>query len=242
MRLDINTNAVVKFTATLEQIRKSAMVKAARFAINSAAFDAKTKTMPAHAGKTFEKRSPNFFKANSRVEKATGTNLHTMKAVVGFTPDNLQGKHNHAVKDLQQQESGGRILGRSFVPLSTARKGNSYTQAVRPGNRLSQIKRIINAKNSKGKTSKQKFVKAALAAGPSGYVLSRNTLFRVNSLMSDLRTKNTKFKVTPLYSYRKSRNVKVAETRFMQKSSIESAKKMEDFYISEAKKQIDRLR
>jgi hypothetical protein len=242
LQIDINTKAVVALTNRLEKIGKTALPKAIAYTLNSAAFDVKTKTMPKRSADIFEKRSPNFFKANSKVEKVTSNDLRSMKATVGFISDNLEGKkNNHAVKDLEQQEHGGSLGGKSFIPLDRARKGNSYTKAVRPNNRISKIQKVIEASKVKAKSTKQKFIIASLEAGPNSHVLSRGTLFRINSFSSNLRTKGIKINAVPLYSFKKSRKIRVRGTHFMEKSSIESAKKMEGFYIAEAKKRIARL-
>jgi hypothetical protein len=241
MQLDINTDAVVKFTAKLERISKSAMPQAVRFALNSAAFDVKTNTMPSRAGDAFEKRQPNFFRANSRVERAAGLDVNSMRATVGFVSENLQGKSNYSVKDLEQQEYGGSIGGRSFIPLAGARVGGNYRRAVRPGNRISAINKIIEAKKSKGRTAAQRFRASAVLAGLGGYVLASRTLYRIDSGRTDLAKRETRFKVTPLYSYKKGRKAGVKATRFMRTASLQSAAKLESYFIEEAKKRIGAL-
>jgi hypothetical protein len=94
--------------------------------------------MLASADKHFEKRSPNFFRANSKVEKATGWDVKSMRATVGFVSHNLK-YNNEAVRELEQQEHGGSIDHRTFVPLDDARKGGNPTP-VRPMNRLKSIR------------------------------------------------------------------------------------------------------
>jgi len=47
--------------------------------------------------------------------------------------------------------------------------------------------------------------------------------------------------LTALYSVKSGRSVGVKETGFMRWASIESANKLEDFYIVAAQKQIDRV-
>jgi hypothetical protein len=238
MKLDINTNAAVKFANTLEKIHKSALPLAVRGTLNKAVFDVKKNTMPAHAKAIFEQRSPNFFKANSRFENATGTNVNQMKATVGFVENNLKGGNNYAVQDLEEQERGGRIGHRSFVPLKRARIGNSKSKNVRANYRLSKIKRIVDARKISGRNKAAKFVHAMAIAGKDGFVLNGNTLFKVNSL----KRKGSGFSTTPIYSFKKARKVSVKRTGFMEKSSIESAKKMQYFFADEAKRQISKFK
>ncbi len=234
MKLNINMNAVVKHTAKLEKIRKSALPIAVRGTLNDAAFDVKTKTMPVQSRSDFINRSPNFFKANSRVEKAVGFDVNNMKSIVGFIDSGLRGDNNFSVKDLEQQERSGDIKGKSFIPLDSARKGGHNT-LVKPANRLSVINKIIVAKNMGAGSKKQQFIKAIYKAGAGGYVLGSNikgedTLWRVNSIDADART----FSLTPLYDFRKGRSVHVKETGFMQTASLHSAAKLQKFYIAQA--------
>ena len=236
--LNINTDEVVRWTNKLEKMHRSALPLAIRGSLNSAAFDVKQKTMPS-TSKVFTNRSKNFFKANSSVLMAKGFKAKSMQAMVGFTSARLKGGDNFAVKDLEQQERGGKIGGKSFIPSDEAR-GGSNTKAVKPINRLSAITNIINAKNFRG-NKKQRLIRAIHRAGKGGYVLGsaisgENTLFRVKSL-----NKKGAFKLTPLYDFKKGRKVSVTGTGFMRIASLKSGRKIESFYIKEAKKQIKRL-
>lgn len=242
--LNINTDAIVKFTATLEGLKKSALPNAVRGTLNNVVYDVKTKTMPGKSKSEFINRSPNFFKANSSFEKASGWDINKMVSKVGFTSDKLQGGNNYAVKDLEQQEHGGTIKGRSFIPLEQARVGGNKSKLVRSNARLSKIKNIVNARNSRGKNQKEKFVRAAIEAGPNGYVIAgkKSILFKVTAMRAktDLKTKqsNFNFKATPLYKYKRNGSVKVKRTDFMSESALMSATKLETFFIQEAQRQI----
>lgn len=249
LKININTKAVVAFSNKLEKMSKTALPKAVRYTLNSAAFDVKTNTMPKAAEAAFEKRTSNFFKANSKVLKAEGTDLRGMKATVGFTSLNLKGKTNFAVKDLEQQEHGGKIAGKSLIPTPLARIGNSRSKLVRKALRIGKDGnldgRIINSNHVRGRTKKQRFSFAVAKAGRGGFVLGdkefkngNRMIWRVNSTK---RKADGKFDLTAIYKVIKGRKVPVRPTHFMEKSSIESAKKMEAFYIAEAKKRIARL-
>jgi hypothetical protein len=235
MKLNINTDAVVRFTNTLEKLHRSALPVAIRTSLNSAAFDVKKRTLLKETGKSFTIRQKNFFKANSRVEQAQGFDMNNMKATIGMVEGGLKGGNNYAVKDLEQQERGGSIKGKAFIPLKTARVGGSNAKAVRPQNRLSAINKVVNARNAKGVNDRQKFNFAANQAGVGGFVIAKykakEILWRVNSL-------DGKLKITPLYSYQAKRSIHVKPTRFMQNASLESANLIEKFFILEAQKQI----
>lgn len=242
MQLNINTDAVVKFTNTLEKLHKSALPSAIRGTLNKAVYDVKTNTMLKSADKEFAKRQPNFFRANSKFENAIGFNVNQMKATVGFLETGLRGENNYAVKDLEEQEYSGTIAGRSFIPLRSARIGNNANALVRSNARISKIKNIINSRNSKGKNIKEKFIKAAIVAGKGGYVISgkRQVLFRVDSFLSNRKSKKTFLKATPLYKFKRHGKVKVKSTKFMQTASLVSANKLEEYYIAEANRQIEK--
>jgi hypothetical protein len=242
MNLNINTDAVVGMTNKLEALHKSALPSAVRGTLNKAAYDLKTVTMPAKADAAFVKRSDNFFRANSKYEYATGFKVDSMIAKVGFVSEKLKGGDNYAVKDLEKQEDGGSINKRAFVPLEGARKDNTMASLVKPNARLKKIRTIINPINAKAKNAKEAFVKSVMFAGKGGFVLGElggnQILWRVNSLN---KTKGGNFKLTALYSFKAGRQAKVRPTFFMRSASLESAKKMEKYYIDEAKRQIHKL-
>jgi hypothetical protein len=238
MRLNINCDAVVKFTARLERMAKSDLPVAVRSALNDAAYDVKTNTMPKSAEKTFEKRQPNFFKANSRFEKAEGFKISQMKSTVGFKSDNLKGSNNFAVKDLEQQEKGGKIGGKAFIPMNPARVGQNKAKAVRSMNRTTAVRNIVDSNRVSGANGRQSFIRAAFKAGKGGHVLGNRTpkiLWRVNSLN---RTADGRLKMTPLYSYKENRGVSVKRTSFMESASKITGAKMEGFFEAQAKKRI----
>jgi len=137
--VNINTDKLVKFTNKLEKMHRSDLPVAIRSTLNKAAFDMKTKTLPASALATFEKRHVGqFYKANSRFEGARGFDTNSMKSTVGFVENRLKGRTNYSVQDLEQQETGGSLSpARSFLPLKGARVGGKGR--VRDENRLSEI-------------------------------------------------------------------------------------------------------
>lgn len=231
MHLNVDTNAVIKFTNKLEKLNKSAFPNAVRGALNSAAFDVKSRTLQKSTDKNFEKRQANFFKANSRVEMAKGNIVSEMVATVGMR--DLSGT-NYAVKDLEQQESGGVIGGKSFIPMDTARTGKSNKRLVQKKNRLRGIKNVVSAK----KNSKP-IVVAAVKVGVGGHVISnKNILFRVDSLA---RNRAGRIKLTPIYSYKRNRTVKVKATHFMREAAEESGSRIEKFYMIQANREFKKV-
>lgn len=244
MYIDINTDNLVVFTNKLEKLHKSALPVAIRGTLNDAAFKFKKETMPQMAKAIFEERQPNFFKANSRVEPASGFNINTMVATAGFISSGLHNAStNYAVKDLEQQEIGGTIHGRSFKPLRAARIGGRGN--VRANARISQILKagnVIDVRDSKGANWAQRAIRASIHAGAGGYVLATGGLYGGGILYKVKRIarigSNTFFTKEKLYSFKKSGVAKVHATGFMKKAALEVQKEMELFYILQATKQI----
>lgn len=248
--LNINNAAVVKHTARLEKMHRSALPVAIRGSLNNAAFDVKSRTMPKTSTQSFTVRQSNFFKANSRVEMAKGFDVRTMTAIVGFTETKLRGGNNKAIADLVAQEYGGSIGGRSFIPMDPARVGSNTTRPVQVKYRLSELKNVVNAQKVIAPSKKQKFVRAAFAAqkkyGRDAYVLGnvqpggRITLSKIQSIKSTGRT-SVSLKRIPVYTYKKGFVAKVKPSKFMRRASMESGLNIEHYFIHQAQKQIERL-
>jgi len=235
IRLNINARGVVALAHKLEQVHRSALPVAVRQTLNSAAFDVKQNTMPESAKGTFTQRKPNFFKANSKVLAAKGFDINNMKAVAGFT-----GK-DQAVEDLDQQEQGGRIDGRSFIPLDSARVGKSNTKNVRPNARLAGRDIIDGRKGSRSR--KQNFIRAAIRAHNTGAFVIGNfdkpLLFRVDDISpTGLERAGIKLKLSPLYTFEKGRSVQVKGTGFMEKAAAKTTLKIVGLFQQHATAQL----
>jgi len=236
--LNINTDEVVSMTNKLEKMHKSALPLAIRGALNGAAVDVKKRTLLKTSDKKFTNRQKNFFKVKSKFNLAKGFDVNSMKSIVGIINDGTQ-----ATDDLQKQEYGGTIKGRTLIPMDTGRTGNSHFKNVRKKNKLDKISKLVFASKSSGKNKGQRFIKAAHHAGKGGYVVSnfkgKNILWRVNSLS---RTKSGKLKLTGIYSFKKKRSVTVKKTGFMKEATLMSQDKIGLIFLSEAAKQIKRLK
>lgn len=256
IQLNIDSDELQAYVKKLRGMHKSAFPNAVRETLSKAALNVKQKTMPKSAKKEFTQRSPNFFKANSSVDFAKGYNVGQMKAVVGFVSTKLKlGSKNFAIKDLEKQEYGGSIGGRSLIPMSRARTGNNPKKNVKKTNRLSEIDFSKVVKSNRiasklgGKNKKQAFIRAAIMAkklyGAESYVLGnakngKKTLSRIDSISTNLQTKKLEIKRTPLYTYAKGRVVKVESTHFMKRASFETQSNMNAIFIQEAQKQFER--
>lgn len=238
MYIVIDASKDVEFSTKLKELNKSAFPVAVRQALNSLAFDVKQKTMPATAKGTFVERKANFFKANSKVAMAAGFDINTMSSRVGFHGT------SQAVDDLEEQEHGGAIGGRSFVPMDSARIGNSKRKLVKSAARIGNINNLISSKNASGKNRKERFIKSVIHAGRGGIVLSEHkgkmVMWRVNSLKR-VNSRKWNLKLTALYSYKHGRDVQVKSTHFMERASVQSAGKVNTFFIESATRQLNRV-
>ena len=256
MQINVNTKAVRNYAKKLEQLSKSALPVAIRQTLNSAAFDVKTKTMPKSATDNFVERKKTFFKATSKVEQATGFNVSSMKSTIGFKKTSGKGM-GRAVEELKQQEEGGVIGGRSFIAHDKARVGKSRKKNVRPVNRTTVLKNIVNSNKVRGaKNKSQKFIRAAFYAakkyGANAHVMTPrengiSTVLRIKEIWGSTRRQGAEssrrldIRAEALYSYKKGRKVKIDKKEFMKKASEKSAGKMEKFFNEHALNQVKKF-
>ncbi len=153
-----------------------------------------------------------------------------MASTVGFVSTGLHNAAtNYAVRDLEEQEQGGTIHGRSFKPLPAARRGG--TGNVKANARISQILKagnIVDADESKGNNRMQQYIRASIHAGEGGYVLGDHILWRVKRIARIGR--NTFFTKEKLYSFKKSGTAKVHATGFMKKAAHAAQKEVEFYF------------
>ncbi len=249
---NINNNAVVAHTNRLEKLHKSALPLAIRGTLNNAAFDVKQTTMPKSAINSFKSRKKNFFKANSRVDQAKGFNVKSMSAIVGFTSGKLKGGSNFAVKDLEQQERGGIIKGKTFIPNRTGKeKIGNINRTVPKKAQPKEVfggKKVIRLQNVRGVNWGQRAIKASFRAGIGGFVKTsrkgkRGVIWQVKSIKRVKKgSGNSSFKRKDVLYQTKTGKISVKRKGFMSKASSESANKLSDFFKKQAEMQIQRLK
>ena len=229
--LRIDSTEISNHVARLGAMSRSALPVAARQTLTKAAFDVKMNTMPKES-EIMIHRKPTFFKANSKAVPAQGFDMKTMYSEVGFIPKIAD--KSHSVEDLEEQEHGGNISGRSFVPLDDARIAGHSTM-VKAGNRLSKIRnKLIDPELAGGKsgvTDKSKFIKSAIFAKSHGGRMLSTWHNRVYQVMGTVRDgKDTRVIYKELYKVRKHGKASVKNLNFMQKASLDSATKMEGYF------------
>lgn len=221
--ININNSAAVAFTNRLEKMRKSDLPVVINQTLNDAAFDVKQRTMPTSAKQNFTERNKSFFRSTSRVKKSSGFSINRQFSEVGFIGT---GTKAGAVAGLAKQERGGTVAQRDFIPMNPSRTGNSEQKNVRAANRL---KKIGNVKSLRGRNHK---IKDAFKIGVGGHIVLKDTLFLIKKIARGV------IKLTALYSFKSGRSVKVKATHFMQRASIESGRKLDTFFVRNAKKRI----
>ena len=248
LTLNVNSDALIKLTNKLERINKSAFPVVVRQTLNTLAFETK-KEIPAEAGKSFEIRSPGFFRAFSRVELATGFKVDGMSSKVGMTEGKRGGASEQAGRDMLQQQVGGQIGGRTFIPMDEARTSGNKKKRVRKENRITGINRIVDSKISRGRTPRQRLIKTSMYVvnkfqGDPGTVVShtnngKTTLYRVKrgSGKIKIRTSDGLIGLTPIYSMKRGRSIVVKAIPFVQKVSVRKAKNSDRIFAMHAEKQ-----
>ena len=248
--IKVNSAELIKFTNKLEKIGKKAVPIAIQNTLNSMAFDVKGKTLEKEANKAFTRRNKTFFKKFSRVEKATGTNIKTMKATVGMVDASRSGRREQAGADMTPQQKGGVIGGRTLIPHDEARVSGNNKKNVRAKNRVKDIKVNLNTADSRATDIKQRFIQTAITAverfGDGAIIQHKNEkgkefIFRVQKGGSDIKTRKFNIKVTPLYSVVDGRVVRVKGKPFTLRAARQSQKKGNEFYKKHAQKQIKRF-
>lgn len=247
MIFEIDSSAVDKYAKQLTQLHRSALPIAIRNTLNGAAFNVKQGTLLEFAKKNFVNRDKNFFKANSTVKMATGFDIAKMESIVGMHEKNLAGNNNFAIKDLEQQEHGGKIGGKTFIAMRGARTGRNTNKKVRNNARMGSIPDRVTSVNRRSASSKsQQFIRAAMYSlkHGDGYVLGHQTkgggrtLWKIDSVSINLKNRRMKLKATALYNVKSNRSVSVKGKHFMEKAAEKSAKGMPIRFKREAEKQI----
>jgi len=235
IKLDLNSDELVTHVNRLERISKKAVPKAIRGTLNSLAFDTKKDTFLSESKKDFTNRTKNFFKSNSGVGMARGTDLRSMEATVGMFAKNKN--TGSAIDNMDAQMRGGLVNNRKFVPMDKARITGSKDRMVRGKNRLkknrSKLGKIVKVSDIEGSSKGQKFVRAVLLAGVGNVVQTQRALIRVKKISG------RKFDLEGLYYIRKDGSYKVKNpTNTMGDAAIKSMRKEQEIFKKEAERQM----
>lgn len=237
MILNVNTDSSIQLTAKLEKLHKSAFPSAVRNTLNECAFDMKSKELPKSFKKNFKPKSGTipYFKKSLVVDKASGFNVKSMKAVVGLL-NASDPVDRRFVEGMEKQESGGVIDDGSRY-LKYAR-GEKVRGRVMTENIYDKTKVISGRSRRKG-TRKSKFVARAYAAYKSNKPMFMNSmkgnfLVKVNTISSNLKSRKLQFDFKFVAMSRKVVVTKIKSTNYNKEAQQETAKKIEKFYKDKA--------
>jgi len=224
--ININTTELVELTNKLEKLKRSDLPLTVRGTLNDAAFDMKTKEIEPVFKQKFITRKKTFIRSHTAFNKCLNTfDLKAMYSEAGV----IKGK-SESGDQLINQEFGGRENKRDFIPTKQARVGNSNIKTIRKANRLNQIKNTRYA-------GKHNFIKKAIEVGIGGTVVYKKWLFKIKGL----NVRNGKIKTVPIYSVKKGRSVRIKKAPFLAPASLRTQKKLDDFYIKNAKYRINKF-
>lgn len=243
-QINLNSDAFVTLADKLERLGRSAFPLAVRQTLNDAAFDVKTRSLPASAARNFTIRNKNFFRTFSIVDKATGFKVNNMKATVGMDDRGKGIAAETAVNNMEKQEVGG-IIDDGFDYLKDSRGGRSVKGVVRKINYYDRNRVVSGRSRSRGGTVKSKFVARAFRAKKENKPMFFNSI-RGNYLMqvtSIKRLKNNRLKITSrlLMKERKGKPAKITPTHFTREAAEDTIKKINGFYAKAAQKQFERV-
>ena len=161
-----------------------------------------------------------------------------MQSKVGITP-----KGSEAANDLTKQEIGGSEK-KPFVYMNPARVSNSNLKVVQKKNYFNKIG-MLKGKPNKMRSAKSQYIADAYVALKEGLLMLTNTrsgqiLVKVESMRSNVKSMKMFIKTTPIASYKKGRMVQLTPHHFLEQASEVSAKKMEHYFIENAKKRIEK--
>jgi hypothetical protein len=239
-QININTDAFVVLANKLERLNRSALPVAVRQTLNDAAFDVKQKTLQESASKNFIRRSPNFFKAFSAVNKADGFNINQMKAEVGMT-DRGKVSARTAVKHMDLQEEGG-ATAEGAAYLRAARAGNNAGK-VRRSNYFDKSKLVHGALKRPGSAKSNFVAMAFIAAKEKKNISIKTSRGRFLVSVSNVRKlKNGAIKITSklLMKDRAGKPAHITATHFSREAAQMTVNKIPGFWLKQAEKQFER--
>lgn len=237
MKLNVNTDASIQLTNKLEKLHRSAFPSAVRNTLNDAAFDMKKKTILESARDNFNVKQPSFFKKYTGVKRASGFNLSSMRATVGFLNASDK-KVRAAIEGMEKQEHGGVIDdGLRYLKYS---RGGGLGKKVQKKNYYDKSK-IVTGRSKRAGTVKSKFVARMFRAFKEDKAFFMNTmkgnfLVTVRSASSTIDGK-LDFKLNFVMMDRRVKKSKIKRTNFNKEASELTANKIDDFYRKNAEYQ-----
>lgn len=238
---NVNTDAIIHLTSKLERLNKYSFPSAVRSTLNDGAFQMKKKEILDSAKLNMTVRNPSFFRKFTGVKRATGSNINSMVAEVGFKntdPNPIKGKK--AIEGMEHNEVGGSD-NTGAMYLGKARTSNTLKKLVRRKARFDKSN-IAKGTSSSIKSKKLANFSNMLASlnenQPTFIETSKGKfLVQVKTISSRLigkRKGKLDIKFDFLMRGRKKFVAKAKATHFNKEAAIKTSKQIEIFYQKNA--------
>lgn len=242
-KFNVNTSGVIHLTSKLESISKSAFPAAVRSTLNDGAFEMKQKNILESAKRNMKVKQPNFFKANTGVERARfSRNIESMSATSGFINKRGQSANKAVTYGMEANEVG-----------ATDSTGLKYYPATRGGRGMVKRSQYWNKSKVDSDTTGN-FIRKAFRSRKEKKLMMINTkngraLIKVNSITKYKRANKSKgiskgsFKMNTslLMMDRTVKKAKAKGTRFNREAAQKTQGQMEVFYEKNANFQFGKV-
>ena len=234
---DVNTAGIIHLTDRLERLNRSAFPSAVRATLSDSAFAMKQKNILESAKRNMKVKAPNFFKANTGVERARfNRNIEAMSATSGFV--NKRGvKANKAVNyGMEANEVG-----------DTDNTGMMYKKATRSGRGLVRRNKYYDRGKLTKNRSKKKgnaYVQSAFASLNDKKPVMVNTKSgRAMIMVKSITNSQGKLRIKSdlLMLDRTVKKAKAKATHFNREAAQKTQKQMEGFYQKNADYQFGKI-
>lgn len=234
---DVNTTGIIHLTDRLERLNRSAFPSAVRATLSDAAFEMKQKNILESAKRNMKVKAPNFFKANTGVERARfNRNVEAMSATSGFI--NKRGvKAGKAVNYGMEANEVGDTDNTGMMYKKATRSGRGL---VRRNKYYDRGKLTKNRSNKKGNA----YVQSAFASFKDKKPVMVDTksgkaIIMVKSITSSKG--KLRIKSDLLMLDRTTKKAKAKATHFVKEGAIKTQKQIEGFYHKNAEFQFQKV-
>lgn len=244
---DVNTTGIIHLTDRLERLNRSAFPSAVRATLSDAAFEMKQKNILESAKRNMKVKAPNFFKANTGVERARfNRNIEAMSATSGFI--NKRGvKANKAVNyGMEANEVG-----------DTDNTGMMYKKATRSGRGLVRRNKYYDRGKLTKNRSKKKgnaYVQSAFASfkdkkpvmvdtksGKAIIMVKSITQYKRANKKTGRKKGQLKINSVLLMMDRTVKKARAKATHFVKEGAVKTQKQIEGFYQKNAEFQFQKV-
>jgi len=234
---NVNTTGVIHLTDRLERLNRSAFPSAVRATLSDAAFEMKQKNILKSAKRNMKVKAPNFFKANTGVERARfNRNVEAMKATSGFI--NKRGiKADKAVQYGMEANEIGATDNTGLMYKKATRSGRGL---VRRNKYYDKNKLTVNRSKKKGNA----YVQSAFASLNDKKPVMVNTKSgRAMIMVKSITNSQGKLRIKSdlLMLDRTVKKAKAKATHFNREAAQKTQQQIEGFYQKNAKFQFQKI-